>query len=140
MLWLCRKSSAPGVLSRTSTPRNRTPADWYCWATNASVVASARHGGHQEPQKLSTTTLPRYVARPSRDPVSVVPVKSGASGWCPVVYSTALVLPPMYVTLPLPLPPKAVTSSTTASTPAHTVAAKTTTRRFGFGTANSYRG
>src|ERR1700677_2148011 len=118
MSWLCVNASAFAVLSRTSTPRNDTPSGWYCSATTASVAASDRQGTHQEPQKFSTTTLPRYEEKGSGDPVSVVPENSGASGRCPSGQSTALVLPSRYTGPPPLLPVKAVTSSTTASTPA----------------------
>ena len=53
------KASALAVVSRTSTPRKATPEEWYWAATSDRVDASARHGTHQDPQKLSTTTLSR---------------------------------------------------------------------------------
>ena len=59
-MWkLCANARALAVLSRTSTPRNDTPDGWYFAATAARIEASSRHGTHHDPQKLSTTTLPR---------------------------------------------------------------------------------
>src|ERR1700733_8838515 len=131
------KASALAVVSLTSTPRKSTPADLYCSAATASVGASSRHGPHQEPQKLTTTTWPRYEAKFSLAPVSVVAVKSGASGWCPAVYSTALGLPSTSVTSRCPLPAHPATSTMTSAAAASTAAPKTTRRRLVLNTGES---
>src|SRR5579875_2860629 len=86
-------ASALAGESRLSMPRNRTPLDAYFWESAASVGASARQGEHQEPQKLRTTTVPRYADRLSFEPLSVVPEMSGAAGRSPGLNIWAPVLP-----------------------------------------------
>src|ERR687891_425267 len=61
------KSRAGSRASRMSTPRNWTrPSN--SPATSASSGASSRHGSHHEPQKFTTTGVPRSLARMARYP------------------------------------------------------------------------
>src|SRR6266498_1037579 len=61
--------------SREFTPTNVTPLAFVASYVFCRSGASARHGLHHEPQKLTTTTLPRswaasYVPPPSSSPVT----------------------------------------------------------------------
>ena len=58
-----RKAIALSRSSCTSTPRNATFAGATAAATAASSAASFRQGPHQDAQKFSTTTAPRWSAR-----------------------------------------------------------------------------
>src|SRR6266478_9189060 len=83
MLKVCSNASALGGESWTSSPMKRTGAVLKEVASAARAGASRLHGAHQEPQKLSTTTLPRCAARLNFAPVSVVPLACGAAGRAP---------------------------------------------------------
>src|SRR5262249_56340283 len=63
---------------------------------------AARHGVHQDPQKFSTTTRPRYWARVNLLPDSRVPVTRGTAGPEAVPYT---VVPGLPETKLCPLPP-----------------------------------
>src|SRR5262249_55643845 len=80
-------------LSLMATPRNRTPRGVKCRASWARCGASARHGVHQDPQKFSTTTWPRYWARANLLPDSRVPVTRGAAGPEVAPYTVVPALP-----------------------------------------------
>ena len=54
------------------TPTKTTPSLARVRDAEARVGASLRHGGHHEPQTLSTTTLPGVLRRESALPSSVV--------------------------------------------------------------------
>src|SRR5579875_210493 len=126
-------ASALAGESRLSMPRNRTPLDAYFWESAASVGASAREGEHQEPQKLRTTTVPRYADRLSFEPLSVVPEMSGAAGrspglniWAPVLPVTKLApllfgvlaaIGPLAQALTARLPATAIEAAATARRP-----------------------
>src|SRR6266851_5347071 len=83
MLKVCSNASALGGESCTSSPMKRTGAVLKEVASAARAGASRLHGAHHEPQKLSTTTLPRCAARLNFAPVSVVPLTCGAAGRTP---------------------------------------------------------
>src|SRR5215475_4269893 len=76
----CSYAVAASFSSRMFTPTKSTPcacvAAWTLWMS----AASTRHGAHQEPQKFSTTTWPRSLARLYADPSSSVPLTAGAFG------------------------------------------------------------
>src|ERR1700728_1179948 len=86
-------ASAVAGLSRMSMPRNRTPEDLNAVASAERPGASARHGVHQEPQKFSTTTWPRYEASASRPPPTTGPLTDGATGPVPLLNSVVPGLP-----------------------------------------------
>jgi len=79
--------------SRLSMPRNTTPLPARSRDAWASIGASARHGPHQEPQTLTTTTLPR---KSVSDIVSPSRVRPDTSPGC--LRSAALTV----VMMPLP--------------------------------------
>src|SRR5215470_1646157 len=99
-----RRSNASAVagLSLMSTPRNRTPRGVKRLASWDRNGASARHGVHQDPQKFSTTTRPRYWARVNLLPDTRVPVTRGTAGPEAVPYT---VVPGLPETKLCPLPP-----------------------------------
>src|SRR5450432_3259849 len=85
-------SDAP--FSLMSTPTNCTPDECVSVATCSSAGASLRHGGHQDAQKFSTTTLPAYDASVRGEPSRSVPETCGAALRWPTGY---------VVTTPAPL-------------------------------------
>ena len=68
-----------GFVSRSSTPTNVTPWLAVALATCIRAEDSARQGGHQEPQKLTTTTLPCIDFSENCSPLIVPPLRSGAA-------------------------------------------------------------
>src|SRR5690348_1078984 len=93
-MWkLERNACALAVLSRMSIPRNWTPLPPNRRDSDNRTGASVRQGVHQEPQKFSTTTCPRYWAGASLWPARVVPVTVGAVGPEPEPYSVVPALP-----------------------------------------------
>src|SRR5258705_9267765 len=87
------KACALAGLSRMSMPRNRTPVDLRCVASADRPGASARHGVHHEPQKLSTTTCPRYELSASRPPPTTGTLTDGATVPAPVLNTVVPGLP-----------------------------------------------
>lgn len=73
------------LVSRVLMPTKATslPASASSLETFAKVGASARHGGHQEPQTLRTTTLPLRVVVSRSLPSTVSPSSLGASARSP---------------------------------------------------------
>src|SRR3954465_14652893 len=62
--------------SRELTPMKVTPFALVAWYVFSRSSASARHGAHHEPQKLTTTTLPRSWLTAYFPPSSSLPVTS----------------------------------------------------------------
>src|SRR5690348_1194608 len=113
-------------LSLMSTPRNRTPRAVKCRASCDRDGASARHGVHQDPQKFTTTTWPRYWARANLLPDSRVPVTRGAAGPEVAPYTVVPALPdtklwPLLaaVLCPIAPPSQAASASEAAGAQAH---------------------
>src|SRR4051812_33281967 len=75
---LVRKAFASCSSSLTLTPRKSTPRPLSSAATCWNSGVSTRQGGHHEPQKLITATLPSSVADRNRPPSSSVPENDGA--------------------------------------------------------------
>src|ERR1700729_4368500 len=124
-------ASAVAGLSRMSMPRNRTPEDLNAVASAERPGASARHGVHQEPQKFSTTTWPRYEASASRPPPTTGPLTDGATGPVPLLNSVVPGLPatklcPLLAGVLAAMPP--VVQPATASAEAAARAATATPR------------
>src|SRR5258708_1281735 len=130
-MWkLDRNACALAGLSRMSTPRNWTPLPPNRRASDDRTGASVRQGGHQDPQKFSTTTCPRDWASASLWPARVVPVTVGAVGPELAPYSVVPAAPDtkLWPLLPAPLCPiaplsQAATGSAAAIASAAPVAA-----------------
>src|SRR3954468_22290909 len=120
--------AAASLGSRELMPRNTTPRFPSCLAASASIGASARHGAHQEPHTLTTTTFPAWSARDTGLPSIVVPDTSpgflrSATG--------SEVIAPLPLTKPWSpeLPTSPVEQPASAAPPSRTAVSTAWTRR-----------
>src|ERR1700753_1954647 len=69
-------------------PRNVTPLSFVVWNVFSRSAASARHGAHHEPQKLTTRTWPLAEATSYAPPSSRSPLTSLIAVRLPGAHST----------------------------------------------------
>src|SRR5665811_1133030 len=92
------KARSAAASSLTEIPTNSTPWFFILVAVAASAGASLRHGGHQEPQTLTTTVLPSKSSSEIELPSRSAPEMSGeglrSAGWTTVISRLPLKQPP----------------------------------------------